>query len=67
MKARRRTQTADITPEWLERKRAYAAYLVEHFGEVYLPVFERLHAECLARSQRSASLDLVRQFARTAA
>jgi hypothetical protein len=67
MKPRRRTRAEDITPAWLEEKRAYAAYLVENFGEVYLPVFERLHQECEARSKRASSLDLVRQFARKAA
>jgi len=56
---------ADITDELLEECYLFTAQIVEVFGDKYLPIFERLHAEIQIRKERRETLKKALKIART--
>lgn len=49
--------------EKIEEVMRFMAQLVTKYGEVYLPLFERMQTELKLAEQRKSSLDLARQIA----
>ena len=52
----------DITDELLEECYLALAFIVDRYGEVYLPIFERLHLEIEERKKTKALLKEARQL-----
>lgn len=63
MKAVARQQTEQVTIDEGRRALVVAARLVELYGEIYLPLFERLEAELLELQRRGSALDRARAIA----
>ena len=57
----RQPPQSDISEQDLEHATAVAAELVQRFGDLYWPFFERLERELVQRRERSKKLE---QFAR---
>ena len=49
--------------EKIEEIMRFMAQIVTMYGEVYLPLFERMQTELKLAKQRQSSLDLARQIA----
>lgn len=61
----RRPNDRTVTLDEGRRALVVAARLVDLYGEIYLPLFERLERELVALSQREDAIERARLIART--
>lgn len=67
MKRPRSFRAEDVTIEVLEHYRQFAAQVVMHLGEEFVPAFLAIDDEISARQTKTSAMDRIRQYARTAA
>lgn len=64
MKVMARQRTQEVTIEEGRRALLVGARLVDLYGEIYLPLFERLEAEFMELQRRGSAVERARALAR---